>query len=95
VLWMWSVGGVLGFTLLWIVYPLGGTLAIRGYYAAQSPLERSAALAALGAIVVCISQIWGDQGWSSYMTLVTFGVSFAIAARLSVRQQGVYDLAGA
>lgn len=91
VLWMWSLGGLIGFTLLWIVYPMGGTLAVRGYHAAQSPLERSAALAALGAIVVCISQIWGDQGWSSYMTMVTFSVSFAIAARLAVREQGVYD----
>ncbi|HEY8075720.1 MAG TPA: O-antigen ligase family protein [Labilithrix sp.] len=90
VLWIWSVAGVVGFTLLWIVYPLGGTLAVRGYRAAQSPLERTAALGALGAIVVCVSQIWGDQGFNSYMTLITFSVAFAIAARLAVRPQGVY-----
>lgn len=90
VLWIWSLAGVVGFTLLWIVYPMGGTLAVRGYRAAQSPLERSAALASLGAIVICVSQIYGDQGFNSYMTLVTFGVSFAIASRLAVRTQGVY-----
>ena len=91
VLWIWSVAGPIGFTLLWLIYPLGGTLAMRGYTMAQSPLERSAALASLGAIVVCVSQIWGDQGFNSYMTLITFSVAFAIAARLAVRAQGVYS----
>jgi len=86
VLWIWSLAGVVGFTLLWMIYPLGGTLALRGYRAAQTPLERSAALASLGAIVVCVVQIWGDQGFNSYMTLVTFSVAFAIATRLSVRE---------
>lgn len=86
VLWIWSLAGVVGFTLLWIVYPLGGTLALRGYRAAVTPLERSAALAALGAMVVCITQIWGDQGFNSYITLVTFAVAFTVAARLSVRE---------
>jgi O-antigen ligase len=85
VLWIWSLAGVVGFTLLWMIYPLASTLALRGYRAAQSPLERSSALAALAAVVVCVIQIWGDQGFNSYMTLVTFGVAFAIASRLSVR----------
>lgn len=85
VLWMWSIAGVIGFTLLWLVYPLGGTLALRAYRAASSPLERSAALGAVGAIVVCVIQIWGDQGFSSYMTLVTFSVAFAVSARLAAR----------
>jgi hypothetical protein len=83
---MWSIGGVVGFALLWMVYPLGGTMALRAYKAASSPLERSAALAAVGAIVVCVIQIWGDQGFSSYMTMVTFGVAFAVSARLAARQ---------
>jgi hypothetical protein len=85
VLWMWSLAGVFGFTLLWMVYPLAGTMAMRGYRAAFTPLERSAALASLGAVVVCVIQIWGDQGFNSYMTLVTFGVAYAVACRLAAR----------
>jgi hypothetical protein len=85
VLWIWSLAGVVGFTLLWMIYPLGATLALRGYRAAATPVERSAALASLAAVVVCVIQIWGDQGFNSYMTLVTFGVSFAVATRLAVR----------
>lgn len=85
VLWLWSIAGVLGFTLVWLVYPLAGTMAMRGYRAAETPLERSAALASLGLVAVVVIQIWGDQGLSSYMTLITFGVAFAVASRLAVR----------
>jgi hypothetical protein len=85
VLWLWSIAGLLGFTLLWLIYPLAGTMAMRGYRAAQTPLERSAALAALGMVAVVVIQIWGDQGFNSYMTLLTFGVAFAVASRLAVR----------
>lgn len=85
VLWLWSVAGVFGFAAMWMVYPLASTLAMRGYRAADSPLERSAALAALGTVCIVVIQIWGDQGFSSYMALVTFGVAYAVAARLAVR----------
>jgi hypothetical protein len=85
VLWLWSIAGVFGFAAMWMVYPLASTLAMRGYRAADSPLERSAALAALGTVCIVVIQIWGDQGFSSYMTLVTFGVAYAVAARLAVR----------
>lgn len=86
VLWIWSLGGVVGFSLLWMVYTLTGTMAVRGYRAAVTPLDRSAALSALGAVTVCVIQIWGDQGFNSYMTLLTFGVAFAVAVRLASKQ---------
>lgn len=85
VLWMWSWGGVIGFTLLWMIFPVAGTLALRSYRAAYTPLERSAALSALGAIAICVVQVWGDQGLNGYMTPITFAVAFAIATRLAMR----------
>jgi hypothetical protein len=84
VLWLWSIAGVVGFTLLWLIYPLAGTLAVKAYRGAETSIERSAALASFGCVAVCAIQVWGDQGFSSYMTLVTFGVAFAVAARLAV-----------
>jgi O-antigen ligase len=86
VLWIWSLGGVVGFTILWMIFPIAGTLAMRGYRVASSALERSAALTALGAIAICIVQVWGDQGMNGYMTPVTFGVAFAVGTRLAMRQ---------
>ena len=84
-LWLWSIAGVVGFTLLWFVIRSRARSRCAGYRAAETPLERSAALASLGCVAVCVIQIWGDQGFNSYMTLVTFGVAFAVASRLAVR----------
>jgi hypothetical protein len=85
VLWMWSFGGLVGFTILWMIFPIAGTLAMRGYRSAITPLERSAALTALGAVAICIVQVWGDQGINGYMTPVTLGVAFAVATKLAMR----------
>ena len=85
VLWLWSLGGVVGFTILWMIFPITGTLALRGYRNASSALERSAALTAFGSVAICIVQIWGDQGANGYMTPVTISVAFAVAAKLAVR----------
>lgn len=84
VLWLWSLGGVVGFTLLWMIFPVTGTLAMRGYRNAETPLERSAALTALGSVAICIMQVWGDQGINGYMVPVTLGVTFAVATRLAM-----------
>lgn len=85
VLWIWSWGGLLGFTVLWMIFPVAGTLAIRGYRGASTPLERSAALSAFGTVAICIVQIWGDQGLNGYMTPLAFGVAYAVATRLAMR----------
>lgn len=85
VLWLWSLGGVVGFTVLWLIFPVSGTLALRGYWNARTALERSAALTALGSIAICVVQIWGDQGINGYMTPVTISVAFAVATRLAMR----------
>jgi hypothetical protein len=85
VLWIWSLGGLVGFTLLWLIFPIAGTLALRGYHRARAPIERSAALTSLGAVAVCVVQIWGDQGLNGYITPVTFGVAFAVATRLAAQ----------
>ncbi len=82
VLWIWSVGGFLGFTALWFIYPLSMTFGIRGYRQALTPIERTGALTSIGIVVACMAQIWGDQGWNSYLTLVMFSVGYAIAAQL-------------
>jgi hypothetical protein len=85
VLWLWSLGGLVGFTLLWSIFPVAGTLAMRAYRGAPTALERSAALTALGSVAICIVQVWGDQGLNGYMTPITFAVSFAVATRLAMR----------
>jgi hypothetical protein len=85
VLWLWSLGGLVGFTALWMIFPIVGTLAMRGYRGAHTGIERSAALTALGSVAIAVVQVWGDQGLNGYMTPVTLGVAFAVATRLAMR----------
>ncbi len=85
VLWLWSLGGVVGFTALWMIFPIIGTLAMRGYRGARTAIERSAALSALGTVAIAVVQIWGDQGLNGYIMPVTLGVAFAVSTRLAMR----------
>lgn len=85
VLWIWSWGGPVGFIMLWMIFPVAGTLALRAYRGASSRIERSAALAAFGSVAVCVVQIWGDQGLNGYIVPITFGVAYAVATRLAMR----------
>jgi len=87
VLWIWSVGGLVGFTALWLVYPLTITLGIRAYRTSEQVTERAASLACIGVVVATIAQIWGDQGWNSYLTLILFALAFATVARLEDKGQ--------
>lgn len=87
VLWIWSIGGMLGFAALWLIYPVSATFAMRAYNKAQNGLERAAGLSALGTTVVCVVQVWGDQGFNSYLTLVVFGAAFGVAAKLEAEPE--------
>lgn len=87
VLWIWSVGGVVGFTALWLIYPLTMTLGIRAYRTSEEATERAASLASIGVVVATLAQIWGDQGWNSYLTLILFSLAFATIARLEAKGQ--------
>jgi hypothetical protein len=90
VLWIWAVGGVVGFTALWFVYPVAGTMAMRAYRGAKTPLDRMSGLTALGTVIACVAQVWGDQGFNSYMTLTLFALAYAISVRTDAAQ-GVRD----
>ena len=82
VLWLWTIGGFLGFTTLWMFYAFQAYFSARAYKLARSPMERSAALATLGICFVCITTDWGDQGLTSFPNLVVFAVAYAIATKV-------------
>ncbi len=87
VLWIWSLGGIVGFSLLWLIYPVSATFAMRAYRKGQNAIERAAGLSALGVTMVCVVQVWGDQGFNSYLTLIVFGAAFGIAAKLEAEPE--------
>jgi hypothetical protein len=82
VLWLWSLGGLVGFTLLWMIYPIQAYFSARGYRLGRTHVERAAGLATLAGTTTALAQDWGDMGFSSYTTLAMFAMCYAVAAKL-------------
>lgn len=94
VLWLWSLGGVVGFVWLWSVFPLGAAYAIRAYRVADLPVVRTAALTALAANAASVAQFWGDQGYLSFLGLTFFALAFALSGRIAGVKPPVFGGAG-
>jgi hypothetical protein len=82
VLWLWTVGGVIGFAAIWFLYPVSAMLAVRVMRRGRTAAERAAGLACLGISIAAVTQAWGDQGFHSYLNLVLFSLAVGIACRL-------------
>ena len=93
VLWLVTIGGAFGFFFLWRTYAIAAFFSARAYLIALSDNDRAGALAGIGIVVVCICADWGDQGMSSYPSLMVFGAVFAVAANVCSRAERA--LAGA
>jgi hypothetical protein len=83
-LWLISIGGVVGFTVIWMPLCAGIFLARRSYVFARSPRERNAAGVALGVFVIVMMQAWGDMGTQSILTTMYLALSFAVVSKMSV-----------
>ncbi|HMJ53656.1 MAG TPA: O-antigen ligase family protein [Polyangiaceae bacterium] len=82
VLWLWSLGGLVGFALLWMIYPIQAYFSARGYRLGRTTVERAAGLATLAGTTTALAQDWGDMGFNSYTTLAMFAACYAVAAKL-------------
>ncbi len=65
VLWLVTVGGIVGFFFLWRTYAIVAFLAGRAYLLSLGPDDRAGALAGVGILVVCIAADWGIRGSSA------------------------------
>lgn len=83
VLWLWSIGGLVGFTLLWMPLVVGTFLAARSHHLARTPLERTAAYLALATFVAFVVQAWSDMGTQSWTTQGLLAVALATSAKLA------------
>ncbi len=84
VLWLWSVGGLTGFTLLWMPLSIGIFLARRAYLFARTAGERSAAAMTICMMVTYMLQAWGDIGTQHLNSTLTLAVALAMSAKLAV-----------
>ena len=84
VLWLWTVGGLVGFSLLWLFLVAGVYFAARAYHRAVAPRERAAMLVALGAVLTYANQVYGDMGTQSYTCVFLVAPLLALAGQLAV-----------
>lgn len=84
ILWLWTVGGLVGFTLMWMPIVVGIFFARRAYTFARSSLERSTAAIALVMLTSYMMQAWGDMGVMGLTDTLTAGLAIAMSAKLAV-----------
>jgi len=85
VLGLWAFGGLLGFALLWAMFPVGLFFTVRAYRWARTPLERVTALAAASAQVAYLMQGYGDLGFGAWGPVFTVATAYALVGKLCVQ----------
>src|SRR6185503_15340690 len=66
VLWLWTLGGLVGFTFLWWYLAAMVYLAARAYRFAHVKRDRALMLISMCAVVAYTNQAFGDMGTQSY-----------------------------
>ena len=84
VLGLWAFGGILGFGLLWMMYPVGMFFTVRAYRWAANPTERIAALGAAAAQICYLMQAYGDLGFGTWGPVFTLAASYAVVGKICV-----------
>jgi O-antigen ligase len=84
VLGIWAFGGLVGFSLLWMVFPVGMFFTVRAYRWARTPLERVGALGAGAAQVCYLMQGYGDLGFGSWGPVFTVAAAYALVGKICV-----------
>ena len=85
ILWMWAIGGVLGFTGMFAALVVGVFLAARVYRFSKTSLDRVAALTAICMIIVHLNQCFGDMGTRSYFGSMGCALALAVMSKMAVR----------
>ena len=84
VLWLLSVGGYVGFSLLFLPFAIGVFLARRAYFFARTPDERTSAIIAICIFAVYLMQAWGDMGLQANVASFSMAMALAVSAKLAV-----------
>jgi hypothetical protein len=84
VLWLFTVGGLVGFTIMWMPVVIGIFFARRAYTFARSSLERSTAALSLVMLTTYMMQAWGDMGVMGLTSTLTAALAIAMSAKLCV-----------
>ena len=85
ILWMWSIGGLFGFTAMFLPVIALVFLAARSYPLATHPIDKVAIFTALSFVITYLFQCWGDMGTRSYFSSMGLALALAVISKLAVR----------
>jgi O-antigen ligase/polysaccharide polymerase Wzy-like membrane protein len=75
--------GLVGIAGMWLVLPVAASLGMRGYAGSTRPVDRAAAMAAVGVLPAYGAQCYGDIGLQSLTCGLILGVALAVAGKVS------------
>jgi hypothetical protein len=84
VLGLWAFGGLFGFALLWVIYPVGMFFTVRAYRWSRTPAERITALGAAAVQICYVMQGYGDLGFGTWGPVFTVAASYALVGKICV-----------
>jgi hypothetical protein len=84
VLCLLMLGGLVGFTAVWLPLAVAMFLAVRSYRRSQVSSERAAALAAIGGIVIYMVQGYGDIGFHTWAGALILICAIATAGKVAI-----------
>jgi len=84
VLGLWAFGGLIGFSLLWALFPVGIFFTVRAYRSARTPAERVTALGAAAVQICYLVQGYGDLGFGTWGPVFTVAASYALVGKLCI-----------
>jgi hypothetical protein len=76
--------GYLGFTAITLMWAAGVYFSMRAYHAAVRPIDRTAALMGVGAVLIYLLQCWGDMGLGAWTGVFTVAPALAVGCKLAV-----------
>ncbi|MBI4818120.1 MAG: O-antigen ligase family protein [Deltaproteobacteria bacterium] len=82
VLWLLSVGGLIGFLGIWIIVPLTSLYAWRAYRRARSGSDRVSAVFSHSIVVLYLAQAYGDIGMQSWLPTLVLGAALGMVGNL-------------
>lgn len=88
VLWLWTLGGLVGFSFLWMPHILTSWFAMRAYRTATAGVVRAAALVCACVVVIQEIQFYGDMGSQAWLGAFLFSAASAVAGKLAMDAGG-------
>jgi hypothetical protein len=83
VLWLVSIGGMIGFAILWIPFAVAMFMGMRSYRLSEHWMDKVAASTAITVLCTFVVQAWGDMGTQGMMSGQVIATALMVIAKLA------------